>query len=144
LWDGEFRAVSLHGLMKHLASNVKNIKESLQRMQRYILGKTINGNKANNIKDLKGVGKVVWRFISALYDSYWDNLMVDSTNRSFKNNIKSKFSPQIAKELTNPKSKNIENSSYVSSLSSPIPAKTAKEINKILKYFKKIICSSFG
>ena len=58
LWNGEFRAVSLHGSMKHLASNIKNIKESLQRMQRYILGKAINSNKANDIKDLKEVGKV--------------------------------------------------------------------------------------
>ena len=36
LWDGKFRAVSLHGSLEHLASDVKNIKESLQRMQRYI------------------------------------------------------------------------------------------------------------
>ena len=28
-WDSEFYAVSLHGSMEHLASNVKNIKESL-------------------------------------------------------------------------------------------------------------------
>ena len=62
-------------------------------MQRYILGKTIDDNKANDIKDLEGIGKVAWKFISALYNSYWDNLMVNSTNRSFRNNIKSKFSP---------------------------------------------------
>ena len=62
-------------------------------MQRYILDKAIDGSKANNIKDLERVGKAAWRFISALYDSYWDNLMVDGTNRSFRNNIKYKFSP---------------------------------------------------
>jgi len=50
--------VSLHRSMEYLASNIKNIKELLQRMQRYILGKTINGSKANNIKDLKEVGRV--------------------------------------------------------------------------------------
>ena len=53
LWDGKFRVVSLYGSIEYLASNIKNIKESLQRMQRYILGKAINSNKANNIKDLK-------------------------------------------------------------------------------------------
>jgi len=58
LWDGKFRVVSLHRSMEYLASNIKNIKELLQRMQRYILGKTINGSKANNIKDLKEVGRV--------------------------------------------------------------------------------------
>ena len=78
--------------------------------------------------------------------------MVDSTNRLFRNNIKSKFSPQVAKEPTNSKGKNIENLLYVSSLSPSIPVKIAKEVNKILKYFKKnpsnnqkkIVCSSIG
>jgi len=31
-WDGEFCATSLHGAMEHLALDVKNIKNSLQRM----------------------------------------------------------------------------------------------------------------
>ena len=44
--------------MEHLASNIKNIKESLFRMEKYILRKGIDGNKANKIKDLKGLGKV--------------------------------------------------------------------------------------
>ena len=38
-WDSKFRTVSLHRLMEHSASDIKNIKESLQMMQRYILGK---------------------------------------------------------------------------------------------------------
>ena len=44
--------------MEYLASDIKNIKESLDRMQKYILGKAIQDNKANSIKDFKGVGKV--------------------------------------------------------------------------------------
>jgi len=63
--------------------------------------------------------------------------MVDGTNRSFRNNIKSKFSPQANKELSTPKCKNTGNSSYVSPLSPPILVKSAKEVNKISKYFKK-------
>ena len=66
--------------------------------------------------------------------------MVDSTNRSFKNNIKSKFSPQANKESSTPKSKNTGNSSYVSPLSPLILAKLAKKVNKISKYFKKMLC----
>jgi len=64
--------------MEHLASDIKNIKESLHRMQKYILGKSINSDKANNVKDLEGVRKVAWRFITALYKSHWDGLLVDS------------------------------------------------------------------
>lgn len=63
--------------------------------------------------------------------------MVKDTNMSFKNSVKSKFSPQINKELTNSKGKNMIKLSYVSPLLSPIPAKLAKEVNKISKFFKK-------
>jgi len=63
--------------------------------------------------------------------------MVDSTNRLFRNNIKSKFNPQVAKEPTNPKSQNAVNTLYVSSLPPPILVKTTNEINEISKYFKK-------
>ena len=50
--DSEFRAVSLHKSIKHIVSDIKNIKESLYRIQKYILDKAIDSNKANNVKDL--------------------------------------------------------------------------------------------
>jgi len=59
-WDGNFWAISLHRSMEHLASDIKNIKDSLIRMRKYILGKSIEGDKANSVKDLEGVGKAVW------------------------------------------------------------------------------------
>ena len=106
-------------------------------MEKYILGKGIDGSKANNIKDFEGLGKTVWGFISALYTSQWDNLIVNGTNRFFRNNVKSKFSPQAIKKTAKPKKSNTAHSPYVSSLPSLILAKLAKEINEILKYFKK-------
>ena len=60
LWDGKFRVVSLYGSMEYIASDVKNIKESLYRMQKYILDKAIDGDKANNVKDLEGIRKGAW------------------------------------------------------------------------------------
>ena len=137
LWNGKFRAIFLHGLIEHLGSNIRNIKKSLFRMEKYILSKCIDGSKANNIKDLEGLGKAVWGFISALYTSQWDNLMVNSTNRLFRNNFKLKFSPQVVKETTKSKETNMANTSYISSLLPPILAKLAKEVNEISKYFKK-------
>ena len=106
-------------------------------MEKYILGKDIDGSKANNIKDFKDLGKAAWRFISALYTSQWDNLIVNRTNRSFRNNIKSKFSPQAVKKTAKPKESNIVYFPYIFSLLSSIPAKSAKKVNKISKYFKK-------
>ena len=58
-WDGDFRAISLHGSMEHLVSDTKIIKNSLTRMRKYILSKSINEGKANSVKDLKSVGKAV-------------------------------------------------------------------------------------
>jgi len=55
-WDSDFHTTSLHGTMEHLASNVKNIKEFLQRMGKYIQGKSIDNN-SNNIKNLRHVEK---------------------------------------------------------------------------------------
>ena len=45
--------------MEYLTSDIQNIKESLTRMRRYILGKSIDSNKANEVKDLEGIGKAV-------------------------------------------------------------------------------------
>jgi len=42
--------------MEHLASDIKNIKELLIRMHKYILGKSIEGNKANQVKDPEDIG----------------------------------------------------------------------------------------
>jgi len=61
-WDSDFHTTSLHGAMEYLASDIKNIKDSLCRMGKYIQGKSIDSNP-NNIKDLEGVGKAVWEFL---------------------------------------------------------------------------------
>ena len=88
-WDGNFHAVSLHGSMEHIASDVLSIKNSLLRIKKYILGKSINGDKANDFKDLSGMGKSIWEFISSVYDSHWDVLFVDENNTTLRNKVKS-------------------------------------------------------
>jgi len=54
-----------------------------------------------------------------------------------RNKVKSKFSSQAFKELTNNKGKNMVKPFYVSTLLPPILAKLPKEVNEISKYFKK-------
>jgi len=48
-WDSDFKAISLHRSMEHLVSDIKHIKVSLSRMQKYILGKSIKSDKANDL-----------------------------------------------------------------------------------------------
>jgi len=56
-------------LLFHLALDAKNIRESLYHMTKYILNKKVESSKANKVNNLKGIGKVVWGFILALYES---------------------------------------------------------------------------
>jgi len=56
--DGNFHAIFLYGYMEHLALDTKIIKDSLTRIRKYILGKSINNDKANSVKYLKGIDKV--------------------------------------------------------------------------------------
>jgi len=39
LWSGSFHPISLHGFIEHFASDVKNIKVSLNFLAKYIQGK---------------------------------------------------------------------------------------------------------
>ena len=123
--------------MEYLASDVKNIKDSLHRMEKYIKGKSIDNSNSNNVKNLEGIGKVVWKFLSFIYDLHQDGLYVDNSNTTFKNKVKSKFIPQVPKTLTNNKGKKIVKLIFVSSLPPLIPAKSQKEVNELSKYFKK-------
>jgi len=68
-WNSDFHATSLHGAIEHLVSDIKNIKDSLCRMGKYIRGKSIDSNP-NNIKDLEGVSKAVWEFLSSIDNSH--------------------------------------------------------------------------
>jgi len=91
-WDGKFHVTSLHGVMKHIALDVKNIKDSLRRMGKYIRDKVIDNNP-NNCKDLEGVGKALWKFLSSIYESHWNSLYADSSNNTFRSKVSSKFTP---------------------------------------------------
>jgi len=50
-------------------SDAKNIKVSLNFLAKYIQGKQVDGNKANNLSDFDGMGDVMWNFISSVYVS---------------------------------------------------------------------------
>ena len=135
-WDSDFHATSLHGAMEQLVSDVKNIKDSLCRIGKYIQGKSIDSNP-NNIKNLEDVDKAVWEFLSSIYDLHWDGLYVDEANIIFRNKIKSKFTPQVPKSINNNKGKEIVKSTFISLIPPLISAKLQKEVNELSKYFKK-------
>jgi len=83
------------------------------------------------------MGKAMWEFISAIYKSHWDNLFVDNNKTTFRNKIKSKFNSQITRPQVNNKEKETAKPTFIFPLLLLIPAKLQKEVNEILKYFKK-------
>ena len=124
--------------MEYLASDVLNIKKSLIRMKKFIAGKSINSDKANNVKDLEGMGKAIWKFIATVYKLHWNALHIDNNNITFKSKVKSKFASQGKNTQVPPtKDKEVVKLSFVSTIPPSIPAKINKEVKEISKYFKK-------
>ena len=69
IWDDSFHLILLHGLIEHIASNAKNIRDFLKFMAKYISNKQVNSAKANELDDFKSIGEVVWNFISSAYNA---------------------------------------------------------------------------
>jgi len=69
LWDGNFHPISLHSSMEHLASDSKNIKDSLNFMAKYISNKQVNSLKSNDLENFHGIGEAIWNFISFIYQA---------------------------------------------------------------------------
>ena len=140
-WNSNFHSISLYDSMEYLASDAKNIKESLYYIIKYILNKKVKSGKANDVNDFKGVGKAAWGFISSLYKSEWDKPIADSNNHFFRYKVKAQFTQKTNKgsNIKKGKKSNVNKLALISKLSSPIQAKSPKEVNKISKYFKKNI-----
>ena len=95
IWGGNFHPISLHGLIEHIASDAKNIKDSLKFMEKYITNKQINPSKANNLDNFKGIGEMVWNFISSIYKANWNMLSTDNNSTSLKKKIVAKYTPSV-------------------------------------------------
>ena len=138
LWSGNFHPISLHSSIKHIASDSKSIKDSLNFMARYIKNKKVNTSKANNLSDFDGMGDSIWNFISSMYSSNWDSLFTDNKSNTFRAKISSKFTLRIPpptnrnnKEASKPVPVTIKKVPPPP----PLPAKSKREVNIISKYF---------
>ena len=138
LWSGSFHPISLHGLIEHFALDSKNIKVTLNFLAKYILNKQVNGNMANDLSDFDGMGDTIWNFISAVYGAKWDVLFTNNKTNTLRAKISSKFTLRIL-TLNGNNKKDTPKLSPVTINKvpprPPLPARSKKEINTILKYF---------
>jgi len=107
-------------------------------MAKYIQGKHINNDKANDLSNFNGMGDAIWNFISSVYEAKWDALHTDQNTNTLRSKISAKFTPRMPSANGNTK-KDISKSNPITiNKASPLPpllAKTKKEINVISKYF---------
>ena len=136
LWSGDFHSISLHGSVEQITSDMKNIKQSLNFMVRYISNKKVNLKSSNDLNDFDGIGDMVWNFLSSIYQSSWDSLYTDNRSKTLRKKISSKLTPRV---VSLPTHKSTKNPNLVTinkvPLPPPFPAKTKKEVNVIFKYF---------
>jgi len=127
-------------LLEHLPLDCKNIKESLCHITNYIKHKSIDCTKANNILDLNGIGEVTWNFMLAIYKSEWDTLITNKNNKTFRQQIASKFTPKIQETKKPSKDDNLTDKPVsFAKLPLLISVKSPKEVKEISKFFKKSI-----
>ena len=67
LWSGNFQSISLHISVEHIALDLKNIKQSLNFMAKYISNKKDNPKSSNNLENFNGISDAVWNFLSSVY-----------------------------------------------------------------------------
>jgi len=136
LWSRNFQSISLHGLVEHIASDLKNIKQLLSFMAKYISNKKVNPKSSNDLNDFDGISDAVWNFLSSVYQSSWDSLYTDNRSKSLREKILAKLTPRV---VSSSSSKTIKNPNLVTINKAPLQplllAKTKKEVNIISKYF---------
>jgi len=109
-------------------------------MAKYITNKKVNPKTANDLKDFDGIGDSVWNFIFMVYQASWDSLHTDNRFKTLREKISLKFTPRITPNNVKKNSKELPNLTPVSLnkvLPPPsLPARSAKEVNAISKYFQ--------
>ena len=76
---------------KFLNSDICNITCSLQHMACFLRQRNLEGHNGNNISQLSTFGELAWKFISAIFESGWDQLTT-SDDTPIRDNIMTKFS----------------------------------------------------
>ena len=135
LWDGNFTATSLFGTNEFLQSDVRNMACSLQRMACFLKQRSLEGCDGNNIPQLELFGESAWDFISAIFESGWDQLH-SSENTSIRDNISTHFGNiQIRDEAE--KNTAYPKTSIIRKIPPPIPPRPSKNKWRVRRNTRK-------
>jgi len=90
LWDGNLRAVSIFRTKEFFTQDAANIVKSLDRAAIYIRQRDLSCGDPNSLPQLNSFGDTAWNFVTAIYESKWDQLL-SSSNTSFRENVAAQF-----------------------------------------------------
>ena len=83
------------------------------------------------------ISEAAWELISSIYNSGWDLLIADDHKTSFRQKVVSKFIFKVNLEKNDKKEKKVaDKPTRIERITSPILAKSLKEVKEISKYFK--------
>jgi len=137
LWDGNFTATSLFGTNEFLQSDVRNMACSLQRMACFLKQRSLEGRDGNNIPQLALFGESAWEFISAIFESGWDQLH-SSSSTTIRDNISTHVGNMLTCDRTP-----ANNAFPKRKTPPPIPPRPSKEQMEISKKWQEA-CSTKG
>ena len=124
LWDGDFARISIFGTKESFLQDATNVSLSLKRAAAYIRQTNLAKGDPNSLPQLNLFGDAAWDFISAVYESKWDQLHVKS-GISFRNKVANQFNtgrsppPNPPNRSSQGKSHNLKDPSAHPSLSLP-------------------------
>jgi len=104
-------------------------------MAKFIKQHPLGNGISKDILQIVELRSAAWRFLSTIYKSSWDKLMVNNKNMSFKKCVSSQFSRKptniSTSKPTNSKQANI------SRIPLPIPSRLSNSVLAKSEYFKK-------
>lgn len=100
----------------------------------YLYLELINSQKL--ILDLKGFGQAIQLFISSIYEARWDSLKANNLNKTFRQNVTSKFTLKITNKKHNKKVK-LTNEGKQAEVVTLILSRPSKETLEKSKFFQK-------
>ena len=90
-WDSKAYPISIFGYMEFLEIDAKNIFMSLLYMANFIRARKIQQGQISDMVELQGFGEVTWSFISSIYKSGWNSILINDCNISFRNAVTNKL-----------------------------------------------------
>ena len=104
------------------------------QITKYIENKKINISKSNNVPKLRRIGESTWKLISTIYSSGWNLLFTNKNNKSFKQKVAFKCTPNVNSIENSKKEK--KNTNKLASIERLPPPILVKEVKEIFKFFK--------